>query len=238
MPSTRSPRGIPRLIAFAVGVMIVGSCTTTSWQTSGIDHPTTTTIPHYPQTVAGLEASITDHLSADGPDLNTWAPSRTEAKCAAQGIVGRLGLNRLLDLGYQTQVGSLDLPYTDDERTSLTGILMSCINFREGLLSLISGYDKLDIGSSECLTDGLDRQGLTRAFAAAFLNGSEPDPLADNSQLGAGMGALLAQCLTPSSDLVPGSPVARFPSELSGTTTTTQPSATTSSPSPSTSSGG
>jgi len=211
-----------------VTLALIAGCTTSTWDTSSADHPTTSTIKHYPNTTAGLEASITDHLSAVGPDLNQWAPPRDQAHCAAVKIVARLTLNRLLDLGYQSQVGSLALPYSDDERTSLTGILVGCIKFEDGLLSLISSYGKLAVEPAECVTDGIGRQGLTQAFAAAYLAGDQPDPFAHNNQLAAGMGTLLAQCLTPTSDLVPGSPVARFPSELNGTTTTRPKSATTS----------
>jgi hypothetical protein len=220
------------LIGVAVVTMaLIAGCTTSTWDTSAADHPTTTVPKHYPNTTAGLEASITDHLSAVGPDLNQWAPPRDQAHCAAVKIVTRLGLNRLLDLGYQSQVGGLALPYSDDERTSLTGILVGCINFQDGLLSLISSYGKLAVEPAECVTDGIGRQGLTQAFAAGFLAGDQPDPFARNNQLAAGMGTLLAQCLTPATDLVPGSPVARFPSELNPTTTTrtSQKSTTTSS---------
>ena len=213
-------RRAPLIGVVAVTVALIAGCTTSTWDTSSADHPTVTAPKHYPSTTSGVVASITDHLSAVGPDLNQWAPPRAQAHCAAVKIVARLTLNRLLDLGYQTQVGSLALPYSDDERTSLTGILVGCINFADGLLSLVTAYGKLAVQPAECLTDGIGRQGLTQEFAAGYLTGHQPDPFAHNNQLAAGMGTLLAQCLTPVSDLVPGSPVARFPSEMSGSTTT------------------
>jgi hypothetical protein len=143
-----------------------------------------------------------------------------------------LGLNRLLDLGYQTQTGGLALPYSDDERTAVKNILVGCIDFQSGLFSLISAYGKLDIGAAQCLTDGIGRQGLTQAFASAYLAGDQPDPFAANNLLGAGMGSLMAQCLTPASDLVPGSPLVRFPSNGTATSTTGPGGATTSTTAP------
>jgi hypothetical protein len=142
-----------------------------------------------------------------------------------------------LDLGFQPQTGGLALPYTADERTSLTGILVGCINFAQGVLSLISSYGKLAVEPAECLTDGIDRQGLTQEFAAGFLAGDQPDPFAHNNQLGQGLGALLAQCLTAASDLVPGSPKIRFPYGASTTTRTAGDAPTTSSPTGSTGGG-
>src|ERR1700712_219630 len=116
-------RARPAVIAIALAAALTvaaAGCTTTKWDSTSADHPTTTAPKHYPNTTSGLVASITDHLSALGPDLNEWAPSRKDANCAAVKIVAKLKLNRLLDLGFQPQTGGLALPYSDDERTSIT----------------------------------------------------------------------------------------------------------------------
>ena len=208
------------------------ACTTSQWDTSQIDHPSTTAPKTYPETEAGLVESLTDHLSQVGPNLNEWAPPRDEAECAARKVVKQLGVDRLLDLGYDTQRGRLALQWTDDEKVKVTNILSGCIDVAQGLLSIFSAYDKLDVPAAACLTRGIDRRGLDRDFVSGILDGTSPDPFARDNQLGIGISRLMIECFDAGKDLLPIAPLSPFPQDV-GTTTTTSttapPSATTTS---------
>ena len=210
-----------------LAVVAVG-CTTSSWDTSGIDDPPPTTQKIYSLDRPGLIESLTDHLSASGDDLNQWAAPRDEAACAAEKIVDRLGPDRLLDLGYDPQRGRLALQYTDDERISIGNMLDSCIDVAAGLNSMFAGYGKLSIESSTCLTEGIERKGLARDFISGLLTGTSPDPFAEGNQLGLGISRLMVECFTPLEDLTPIAPVSPFPQDIEATTTTVpSPNATT-----------
>lgn len=210
-------------------VALSGACTTSEWDTRPFDDPTTTTQKVYPEDEAGLVASLTDHLSDVGPNLNEWAPPRDEAECAARKIVSQLGVDRLLDLGYDPQKGRLVLQWSDDERVKVTNILSGCVDVAEGLLSLFAAYDKLDVAAAACLTRGIDRRGLDRDFIAGILDGTSPDPFAKDNQLGIGISRLMIECFDAGKDLLPVAPVGPFPQDVGRTTTTSTaaPRATT-----------
>lgn len=128
-----------------VSIAVIAGCTSSTWDTSDIDRVQNTDPPKFSRDESGLVASLTYHLSKVGDDLNTWSPPTDEAECAATRIVRRLTPDRLLGLGYDPDQGNLSQPYTPDERTALTNILTNCIDFEEGLLSVVSSYDKLSI---------------------------------------------------------------------------------------------
>src|SRR4029079_9270458 len=115
-----------------VVVLMAAACTTSSWDTSAIDDPPSTTEKLYTMDDAGLIESLTDHLSQPVEDLNQWSASPEEASCAAEKIVGKLGADRLLDLGYDPQRGRLAQQFTDEERIALSNMLDSCIDVAPG----------------------------------------------------------------------------------------------------------
>lgn len=202
---------------------MLAGCTTSEWDTSGVDHPTSTTAKVYSDDEAGLVASLTDHLSAVGPNLNEWAAPRDEASCAAHKIVAHLGVDRLLDLGFDPQRGRLDLAYTPEEQTAVINILTGCIDVAKGVLSLISSYDKLQLPAAACFTRGIARRGLDRDFIAGIVTGKTPDPFARDNQLGIGISRLMIECFTSGVDLLPIAPMAPFPQDTGATTTTSVP---------------
>jgi hypothetical protein len=217
------PLAVGGVLVALVVVLGAVSCTTSQWDTSAVDDPSSTTAKVYPLDEAGIIASLTDHLSAVGDNLNEWAPPRDQARCAGERIVHRLGSDRLLDLGYDPQRGKLDLQYTDDERIAMANMLDSCIDVAAGLNSMFAGYGKLGVEASTCLTDGIERRGLARDFISGILTGTSADPFAEDHQLGTGMSRLMIECLTPAEDLLPVAPVSPFPQDI-GSTTTTAPS--------------
>lgn len=221
------------LIGAVVLLALIGlgllRCSTAEWNTTPFDTPTSTTAKTYTDDEAGLVESLTDHLSTVGSNLNEWAAPREEAECAARKIVERLGVDRLLDLGYNPQQGNLKLLYSEEERTALTNILAGCIDVAEGLLSLFSAYGKLQIAPAACLSRGIERQGLDRDFIVGILTGKSPDPLANDNQFGIAMSRLMIDCLNAHEDLLPIAPVSPFPQEV-GTTTTSVPAPATTVP--------
>lgn len=173
---------------------VASACTSTSWDTSEIDGVQNTDAPKFSRDEAGLVASITYHLSNVGDDLNQWSPPADEAECAATRIVRRLTADRLLGLGYDPDQGNLGQAYTSEERTALTNILTNCIDFEDGLLSVVSSYDKLSINASACFARGMKRLGLVRDIAGGLLDGRTPDPFAGPGTLSKGMGELMSEC--------------------------------------------
>ena len=221
-------------IAIAVSVALVAGCTTSSWDTSEINRVQNTDPPKFSRDEAGLVASLTYHLSNVGDDLNEWSPPKDEAECAATRIVRRLTVERLLGLGYDPDQGNLSQAYTTDERTALTNILTNCIDFEQGLLSVISSYDKLTINATACFARGMRRLGLVRDLAGGLLDGRTPDPFDGAGNLSKGMGQLMAQCFQ-AEDLPTLQAVDPFPQDRDnpdGSSTTTpsgssEPSTTT-----------
>ena len=208
-----------RFLLWLVPVALAAACTTSEWDTRPFDHPTTTVPKVYTEDEAGLVESLTDHLSKTSPNLNEWAPPRDEAECAARKVVKQLGVDRLLDLGYDPQRGRLALQWSDDEKVKVTNILAGCIDVAAGLLSLFSAYGKLDVPAAACLTRGIDRRGLDRDFISGLLDGTSPDPFARDNQLGIGISRLMIECFDPGKDLLPIAPLSPFPQDV-GTTTT------------------
>jgi hypothetical protein len=204
----------------ALLVVVTAACTTSSWDTSGIDDPPSTTEKVYATDRAGLIESLTDHLSRSSDDLNQWAAPRDEAGCAARKIVDKLGVDRLLDLGYDPQGGRLALQYTDEERIAVGNMLDSCIDVAAGLNSMFSSYDKLSAKASTCLTEGIERKGLARDFISGILTGTSPDPFAEDNELGTGLSRLMLECFKPLEDLTPVAPVSPFPQDIDATTST------------------
>lgn len=216
------------MLVVAIGA---AACSTTQWDTADIDHPTPTAPKQYARDTDGVRQSLIDHLSTVGPNLNEWAAPRDQAECAADRIIQRIGVDRLLGLGYEPNNGKLGLPYTPDEQSAMLNILAACIDFKEGLLELLSAYQKLSFKTATCVADGFDRLGLTRLFAASLLLGAQPDPFDDSNNLSKGTTEVFGQCV-PADELTPASPDQVFPQDYGSTTTTTttpkaKPKATT-----------
>jgi hypothetical protein len=193
-----------------LAVLVAGGCTTSKWDTSGIDDTTPTTVKRYPKTEAGLIGSLTAYLSTVGDDLDEWAPPHKAAECAATRLVRRLTVDHLLELGYDPQKPTLALGYPEDEKASVVNVLLGCIDFSEGILEMMSSYLKLPLAESNCLAEGFDRLGLDRDLATAMVDGTEPDPFAANNHFGAGLSSLADQCLDEE-DLPPAGPLAALP---------------------------
>jgi hypothetical protein len=231
-PVPQSPRaGSTRALTAVLALVAVAAvaCTTTQWDTSSIDHPTPTAPKEYVRDTDGVRQSLIDHLSTVDTNLNDWAPPRDQAVCVADRVIQRIGVDRLLQLGYDPNAGKLGLPYAPDEETAMLNIISTCIDFKEGLVELLSAYQKISFKSATCMADGLDRLGLTRLYAASLLIGEQPDPFDTSNNLAKGTTDVMGQCIQPG-ELTPATPDLFFPQDYDSTTTTTakpKPKATT-----------
>lgn len=185
---------------------LAAGCSTALWDTSEADNPPAEVVKQYSRDTAGVRQSLVDHLSDVGDDLNEWAAPVEQAECAADRILERLGVDRLLALGYEPTDGNLGLPYRSDERTALLNILTGCIDFSQGIVELLSSYQKLDYESSACVSRGLERRGLTRDYADGLLRGAEIDPFVDDYRVADGTTRVLVECLDEDEDLLPLTP--------------------------------
>ena len=224
-PSSRvTARFILPLVVLVSSALVV-SCTTSDVDLSEVDNPTPTTVKIYPRNAAGLVDSISDRFATVGSNLNEWAAPKDQARCAGEKIVERLGADRLLAIGFDPQVGQLKLSYAPDEQASVLNILVGCIDFQEGLLELLSSYQKLDVKASACVSSAIERLGLTRELVSGLLTGSEVDPLANDNRVGTGITRAMVECLRDS-DLVPVIPQDPFPQDKLDEGTTTIPALT------------
>jgi hypothetical protein len=212
----------PRAWCAAVlcGAMLVAGCSSTTWDTTDADSLTVTTVKEYSRDEAGVRESLVDHLSTVGDNLNEWAAPVDQAECAANKAIERFGVDRLLALGYEPSDGNLGLPYTEDESASMLNILVNCIDFEAGFLSMLASYQKLDIDSSRCLASGMARLGVTRDLAAGLLRGAEPDPFGNDNRLSFNTTRAMIECLD-NADLVPVIQQPDFPQDLGEVETTT-----------------
>ncbi len=225
--SSRRRAGVVIVSALAV-VLLVGGCSSREIDYSEMDSNTTTSAKTYGRDADGLVESIADHFSAVGTNLNLWAPPRSQAKCAAEKMVATLGVDRLLELGFDPQKGRIALPFSDAEQTSVLNILVGCVDFKQGLLELISAYQKLDVTRTACVTASIDRQGLTRDLVASLLTAKESDPLAASNRVGVGVTLAMGDCLDNKLDLLPVPAEDPFPQDKRAqdepsTTTTVAP---------------
>ena len=210
--------------ALAIFLGIGAGCTTTRWDTAAIDADGTTTTSVFGRDAAGVLGSLTAYIGQTPDDLNQWAASGPEATCAAQRIIDRVTTTRLLELGYDPEEPDLALEFSDDERIAAINVLVGCIDFSSGVLSLVSSYQKLSVEESSCVADGIERAGLDRDLAAGIIDGASPDALANNNRFATGLASIAGECLGEES-LPPGGPLQPVPSgrDLTPTTTTTLP---------------
>lgn len=220
--SARPRRCAVGLVALAIAAVAGSGCASSKWDTSDADRVTTTTAPTYTRDAAGLTASLTRYLSEVDEDLNQWAAPEDDAECAARGIVERVSVPRLLELKFRPDQPSLVLDYSTAERTATTNILLGCIDYSRGLLELFSGYDKLGLSQSTCLSKGFERLGMVRTIVASMLEGTDPDMFAADNKYARQLDQLLQRCLTEE-DLTAADPVSAFPRQSGATTTTAAP---------------
>ncbi len=214
-------RFIVPLVVLVTSALVV-SCTTSDVDLSEVDNPTPTTQKIYTRDAAGLVESISDRFATVGSNLNEWAAPKDQARCAGEKVVERLGVDRLLALGFDPQLGQLKLPYAADEQASVLNILVGCIDFQEGLLELLAAYQKLDVKASACVASAIERLGLTRELVSGLLTGSEVDPFANDNRVGSGITRAMVECLQDG-DLIPVIPQDPFPQDKFEEGTTTIP---------------
>lgn len=205
--------GVRGAAALLVVATVLTACTTTAWDTSESDSATTVQSRVYFRDEAGVIDSISDHLSKVGPNLNEWAPPADQARCAAEKIVAKVGIERLFAMGFDPQDGKMALTYTPAEQASVLNVMVGCIDFAQGFLEMWTAYDKLDLKRTACLTQTLDRDGLVRDLASGLLIGREPDQLASESRVGLGVVQAMSECLDSTVDLVPGLAEDPFPQD-------------------------
>lgn len=127
---------------------------------------------------AVVDALVFDLTNAPG-DLDLWVPPVDEATCAARGIVGAVGAERLVDLGYRpgtpgSAVNQVDL--TDDERTAVTRAVAGCVDVEAAVGSLLAGSDLLPGRAAACVARGLAAKRQLEPFVEAWAFRSALDP--------------------------------------------------------------
>lgn len=215
------------VVAVTVVAALATGCTASDWE-SARDADRTTTTVRYAKDTRGVRRSLIDHLSKPAQSYNQWSPSAEEARCVADRMLERFGLERLLDAGFEPQSGSLAVAWTPEERRAAVNILVGCIDFSAGVLELLAGYDKVPLSVASCFSRGGERRGLPDLLAGGLVDERSEDPFAGDGELARVLGELSAECLG-AQDLVPGGPVPLMPADerndpgdsLSRTTTTT-----------------
>ena len=165
---------------------------------------------------------MTAYLAKPNQNLNQWSAKTSEAACAARRITDRITAPRLLALGYDPAHPSLGLLFNAEERTSTVNVLVGCIDFSRAVLELLSSSQTLPIPQANCMAKGFERLGLVRDLAGGVVDGTEPDPFANNNRYSRGMTQLAGQCLDAQA-LPPAGPLAPTPAgrDLTPAPTTT-----------------
>ncbi len=130
--------------------------------------------------VSGLVAD----LASAPDDLSFWTAPLDEATCVAEGIVERVGGERLAGLGYRpgTPGAALgDLDFDDAERSEVTDVVVDCVDLREAAAQLFYGDGRLPPTVATCVADGLANTEQLRPLAVAVIGGTPIDPFADDS---------------------------------------------------------
>ncbi|MTA64638.1 MAG: hypothetical protein F2518_09830 [Actinobacteria bacterium] len=146
-----------------------------------------------------IEGLVYDMTSRPA-DQVYWTPPSSQARCAAERIVKKIGPSRLSVLGYRagTPGAALnDIELTDAERTIVVDAFTSCVDLVQGIAAVFFGDGRISTRSATCMAKGLADQDLLRPFVQAWAFGGATDPLAENGTLAT---ALLAQadvCIAP-----------------------------------------
>lgn len=187
------------------------SCTHTTWNSQAAEKELDPPAKVYPRNEQGINDSLVDWIARPSSDLNIWAPDPEQAGCVAQRLIRRIGVARLLTLGYDTANPSLALPYTPDERQGVINLLQGCINFDDGLADLWSSSEKVTTAEAVCMSAGAQRRGLAVDLAVALVDGKAPKAFDENSVFIRGIGELANECLEAQS-LNPALPPPNLPS--------------------------
>ena len=194
---TRVARLVAALVAVFV-VVAVGCIPSETTEPQEIDDGTDSAAGRTPPTAPAdgvmTEEALVEGLAfdlSDRPgDMDYWAPKRSEATCAATGIVTSLGVDRLSELGYRpaTSGASLnDLELSDDERDVVVGALEKCLDVQESIAAIFYGNGRMPPRAATCMARTLTAGGHTGPFLLALASGDAVDPFADDGQLAAGL---------------------------------------------------
>ncbi|MEZ5322915.1 MAG: hypothetical protein R2698_12750 [Microthrixaceae bacterium] len=226
MPAARRPSSsrvlaLGALVLLALSAPLAG-CTSKSWETGDIDHPTTTRAPRYRTDARGIEDSLTAYLARSSRDLGQWGAPPEQARCAARRIVETLGPAGLLDHAYNPQKPRLDLGFDGPMVARLTSILTGCIDFSRSVVGLMSSYRKLPIETAQCFGKGVRSVGLDRAFATSLVTGVEPEAIQGPEPAAPRWAKIAEQCLG-NTDLLPILTPGTLPPAVRPITPTTAP---------------
>jgi hypothetical protein len=137
----------------------------------------------------------------------------------AKRLLSRFGAERLIEAGYDPQVGSLAIAWSPEEQAATVNILVGCIPFEQGLLELIIGYDKVSLDVASCISRGADRRQVPTLLARSLVISDEGAPAPATGAAGDGSGDLARElaelsvdCLGPA-DLQPYAPVVPLPDD-------------------------
>lgn len=200
------------LAASLVPLLVAAGCIPTSnGDVSQIDRPADTlSVPELGPSSSSdevVEGLVAD-LATTPDDLSFWAFPIDEATCVANGVVGAVGADRLIELGYRAgtpgaSLGDLDLE--DGERETAIDVVVDCADLREAVAQIMYGSGRLSPTVATCVADGLEGVGQLRPFAAALLGGGPVDVFADDAALATALVVQSSICI-PEDALIRAAP--------------------------------
>lgn len=150
---------------------------------------------------------LMDEMRSDAGELDGAATEEEEVyvRCAAEGIVAELGVERLAELGVSAEAieagestwGDDDFTLEDAGGTLEEARIMADLTYGCGFLDLMStAFGEMSPDESECLTAAVDSDEFRDAFAQSIFSG-------DDSTLDELMDQAMGECFTPSDFLPP-----------------------------------
>jgi hypothetical protein len=145
--------------------------------------------PTFPD-IGNVEAElVVDGLTYDfttrPADQAYWSPRRAEAECAARAVVGSIGHDRLVSLGYRPGVAGAslnDLELEPDERDEVVDAFEECVDLVDGFAAILYGAGRMPTAVATCMARGMGESGMIRPLVEAWASGGAVDPFADNSR--------------------------------------------------------
>lgn len=139
--------------------------------------------PTFPTGRPVPDAAVVDGLVYDltnaPADLDLWVPPAAQARCAARGIVGAVGAERLVDLGYLPGTAGAavnQVALSDEERTAVARAFTGCVDVQAAVGSLLAGANLLPGRAAACVARGLAAKGQLGPFVEAWAFRSALDP--------------------------------------------------------------
>lgn len=160
-------------------------------------------VPVLPQGDVSTDAmveAIRFDLTNRPDDQDYWSLSDDEAECASAGIVDAVGLERLVELGYQPgspATGLAGVALTATERDKVTAQLVDCVDLEEMTAALLFGAGRIPPTSATCMARIINKAGIPAQWLESWVTGHAVDPLADDAASSRAMSSAAEVCMDP-----------------------------------------